>query len=82
MLIKIRLKENLGIQSTFSKIKVDENWTVPMWVTFATSPLGNLTEIWTVEVMDVKSVREWTIWSVTPLSRIQSVDVIGFLKKA
>ena len=30
LLIKIKLKENVGIQSTFSKIKVDENWTVPM----------------------------------------------------
>ena len=60
----------------------DDNWTVLMWVTFATSPLDNLIEIWTVEVMDVKSVKEWIIWSVAPLSRIQSVDVIGFLKKA
>ena len=70
LLMETRLKENVGIQSTFSKIRVEDNWTVPMWVTLATSPLGNLTEIWITDVIDVKNLSNWTIWSVAPQSKI------------
>lgn len=41
----------------------------------AISPLGNLIEICTMEITDIKNWREWTIWSVAPLSRIQLVEV-------
>ena len=61
LLMETRLKEKVGIQSTFSKIRVEDNWTVPMWVTLATSPFGNLTEIWITYVIDVKNLSNWTI---------------------
>ena len=70
LLMETRLKENVGIQSTFSKIRVEDNWTVPMWVTLATSPLGNLIEIWITDVIDVKNLSNWTIWSVALQSKI------------
>ena len=76
LLIEIILKEKLGMQNTFSKTKVGDTWTVPTCVTLAISPLGNLIEIWTVEVMEVKNWVEWTMWSVAPLSRIQSMEVM------
>ena len=53
-----------------------DNCTIPMFVTLVISPLGNLTEIWTMEVIEVKNFKEWTIWSVAPLSRIQLMDRI------
>ena len=69
-----RLKEKDGMQSTFSRVKVVVNATVSIWVTLAMSPLGSLTEMWTMEVIEVKNWSEWTMWSVAPLSRIQSVE--------
>ena len=63
------------MQRTFSRIKEAETCTVPMWVTLAMSPLGNLIEIWTEEVMVLKKEMEWTMWSVAPLLRIQSVGL-------
>ena len=63
------------MQRTFSRIKEAETCTVPMWVTLAMSPLGNLIEIWTEEVMVLKKEMEWTMWSMAPLSRIQSVGL-------
>ena len=53
-----------------------DNCIVPMCVTLIISPLGNLTEIWTMEVLEEKNFKELTIWSVAPPSRIQSVDRI------
>ena len=76
LLIEIILKEKLAMQNTFSKTKVGDTWTILMCVTLAISPLGNLTEIWTMEVIEVKNFKEWTIWSVAPLSRIQLMDRI------
>ena len=70
------MKEKLGMQSTFSKLNVGETCTVPTCVTLAISPLGNLLEIWTMEVIEVKNWIECTIWSVAPLSKIQSVELI------
>ena len=67
LLIKTRLKENVGIQS--SSVRIEDNWVIPIWVTLAISPLGNLIEICTMEITDVKNWREWTIWSVAPLSK-------------
>ena len=75
LLIETRLKEKDGMQRTFSRIRKAETCTVPMWVTLAMSPLGNLTEIWTVKVMVLKKEMEWTMRSVAPLSRIQSVGL-------
>ena len=76
LIIEIILKEKLGMQNTFSKTKVGDTWTVPMCVTLAISLLGNLIEIWTMEVMEVKNWVEWTMWSIAPLSRIQSVETM------
>ena len=73
LLIETRLKEKDGMQRTLSRIKEAETCTVPMWVTLARSPLGNLIEIWTIKVMVLKKEIKWTMWSVAPLSRIQSV---------
>ena len=64
------------MQNTFSKTKVRDTWTVPMCVTLAISPSSNLIEIWTMEVMEVKNWVECTMWSVAPLSRIQSVEAM------
>ena len=74
LLIEIILKEKLGMQSTLSRTKVEDSCTMPICVTLAMSPLGSLTEICTIEVMEVKKAKEWIIWSVAPLSRIQSVE--------
>ena len=74
--IEIKLHEKLGMQSTFSKSNVGETCTVPTCVTLAISPLGNLTEIWIMEVIEVKNWIECTIWSVVPLSRIQLMELI------
>ena len=64
------------MQRTFSSIKEANTCTVPMWETLAMSPLGNLIENWTEVVMVLKKVSEWTMWSVAPLSRIQSVGLM------
>ena len=74
--IEIKLHEKLGMQSTFSKSNVGETCTVPTCVTLAISPLGNLIEIWIMEVIEVKNWIECTIWSVAPLPRIQLVELI------
>ena len=74
LLMEIKLKEKLGMQSTLSRTKVDDSCTIPICVTLAMSPLGSLTEICTTEVIEVKNAKEWIIWSMAPLSRIQSVD--------
>ena len=70
LLIEIKLKEKLGMQNTFSKSNVRETCIVPTCVMLAISPLGNLIEIWTMEVIEVKNWTECTIWYVAPLSRI------------
>ena len=56
LLMEIKLKEKLGMQSTFSNNKVGETCTVPTCVTIVISPLGNLTKIWTMEVIEVKEL--------------------------
>lgn len=53
LLRDIRLKEKDGMQSTFSSVKVEVNLTVPIWVTLAISQLGSLTELRTMEVIEV-----------------------------
>ena len=58
LLMKIRLKEKLGMQSTLSRTKVEDSCTMPICVTFAMSSLGSLTEICTTEVMEVKNAKE------------------------
>ena len=71
-----QIKRESRMQSTFSRVKTGDNCTIPMCVTLVISPLGNLIEIWTMEVIEVKNFKEWTIWSVAPLSRIQLMDRI------
>ena len=58
LLMEIRLKEKLGMQSILSRIKVEDSCTMPIYVTLAMSPLGSLTEICTTEVMEVKKAKE------------------------
>ena len=58
LLMEIRLKEKLGMQSTLSRTKVEDSCTVPICVTLSMSPLGSLTEICTTEVMEVKNAKE------------------------
>ena len=43
LLMEIRLKEKLGMQSILSRIKVEDSCTMPICVTLALSPLGSLT---------------------------------------
>ena len=76
LLMEIKLKEKVGLQRTLSNSKMGETWTVPLCETLAMSPLGNLTEMWTIEVMEVKNWMEWIIWSVAPLSKIQSLELM------
>ena len=47
-----------------------------MWMTNTDSPLGSLIDIWAIEVTLVSNVMEWTMWSIAPLSIIQSLDVM------
>ena len=58
LLMEIRLKEKLGMQSTLPRTKVEDSCTVPICVTLAMSPLGGLIEICTAEVMEVKKAKE------------------------
>ena len=55
--MEIRLKENLGMQSTLTRIKVDNSRTIPICVNLAMSPLGSLIEICTTEVIEVKMLK-------------------------
>jgi len=71
LLIDIKLKEKKGIQSTLVKTKESEILMVPMWVTEACCPLGNLTVLETTEVICVNNDVEQIIWSVAPVSIIQ-----------
>ena len=68
----MRLKENEGTHKILSSIKLEESWTWPMWVTKTDSPLGSSTDIWVTKVIFVSKEIEWTMWSVAPLSIIQS----------
>ena len=56
--MEIRLKEKLGMQSTLTRIKVDNSRTIPICVNLAMSPLGSLIEICTTEVIEVKNAKE------------------------
>jgi len=71
LLAKIRLKVKEGTQRTSVKIKESENLTVPICVTKANWPLGNLTYEDTTAVIVVKWWVELTIWSVALVSMIQ-----------
>jgi hypothetical protein len=71
LLTDTRLKENEGTQRTLVRVRVEETLTVPMWVTVAKLPFGNLTKLETNAMMVVKYDVEQTIWSVAPVYRIQ-----------
>jgi len=68
LLTEMRLKEKEGTHKTLVKIKLAEILTVPMCVTTAELPFGNLTFLVTREVIDVRNETEQTIWSVAPVS--------------
>jgi hypothetical protein len=61
LLVEIRLKEKEGTQRTSVKIKESEKLTVPICVTKANWPLGNLTCEDTTAVIVVKWWMELTI---------------------
>ncbi len=73
LLIEIRLKWKEGTHKTFVKINEEENLTVPMFVTGTKSSFGNSTVAWMVDVMVVRHEREWTMWSIAPVSNIQEL---------
>ena len=70
---EIRLNEKEGMQRTLVKVKVDVIWIVPIWVTTAVWPFGSLTLRWETELTVVKRDTELTIWSIAPVSKIQSL---------
>ena len=60
-------------------IRVLDTLTVPTCVTNVVSPFGRLTKVLRVAVIEVKQDIKWTIWSVAPVSIIQSVSLKIFL---
>ena len=75
LLTYIKLNEKEGIQSTSVRTKDSEILIVPMWVTEAYCPLGNLMNLEIAEVILVKNNMEHIMWSVAPISMIQEVLV-------
>jgi hypothetical protein len=73
LLAESRLKENDGMHNTSVRIKSLETRTVPIWVTAANCPLGNLTWVDTTVVIVVRKEIEPTIWSVAPVSMIHGL---------
>jgi hypothetical protein len=73
LLAESRLKENDGLHNTSVRIKSLEIWTVPIWVTAANCPLGNLTWVDTTIVIVVRKEIEPTIWSVALVSMIHGL---------
>ena len=71
LLTDIRLNEKEGTQSTFSRVKVDVTWIVPMWMTVTFSPSGNWIKVDMLLVILVNKVIEWIMWSIAPVSRTQ-----------
>jgi hypothetical protein len=62
LLTETRLKEKEGTQRTLVNVRVEEIFTVPIWVTEANFPFGNLTNLETEAVMVVKREIEHIIW--------------------
>jgi hypothetical protein len=62
LLAEIKLIEKDGTQRTSVKIIVSKTLIVPMWVTEANWPFGNLTHLETIEVILVKYEIEQIIW--------------------
>ena len=69
----MRLKLKDETQRTLWSIRCSDIFTMPTWVTEATSPLSKLTKVFRVAVIVVKHAIECTIWSVAPVSMTQSV---------
>ena len=61
LLTEIRLKENEGTHKTFVRVKVAEILTLPICVTAAELPFGNLTCLETIAVIVVRKEIEQTI---------------------
>ena len=74
-----RLKLKEGTHKTLVSIRVLDTLTVPTCVTNVVSPFGRLTKVLRVAAIEVKHDIEWTIWSVAPLSIIQSISLKIFL---
>ena len=67
-LTEIILKLKEGTQSTLERTRFSETLTIPMWVTKADSPFEIFANVFKVAVVEVKTVIEWTMWSVAPVS--------------
>jgi hypothetical protein len=61
LLTEIKLKEKEGTHRTFVRVKVAEILTLPICVTSAELPFGNLTFLETIEVIVVRKETEQTI---------------------
>lgn len=70
LLAEIRLNLKLGTTSTSVKVNVSDSFTVPTCVTYALSPLGNLTEALILLVMVVNRLMEQVMCSEAPVSMI------------
>ena len=71
VLIDDKLKLNKGTQRTLVRVSEEERTTVPMWVTWADSLLGNWTKDYVVAVIEVNRSTEQAKWSVAPISNTQ-----------
>ena len=69
----MRLKLKDGTQRTLCSIRCSDIFTMPTWVTEATSLLGKLTKVFRVAMIMVKHAIECTIWFVAPVSMTQLV---------
>lgn len=68
-----RLKEKLGTQRTFSRVKWAESCIVPMCVTLTVSPLSNSTTHCVIDVILVNMETEHTMQSDAPVSMTQTL---------
>lgn len=74
-LAEIKLKWNDGMHKTSCRQIEGVSCTVPVWVTRASVPFGNLTEYETCAVILVNNEVQQTIWFVAPVSIIQELSI-------
>ena len=77
LLTEIRFNWKEGTHKTLVNVIEGETWTVPIWVTETKTPLGNSTGALTTNVTVVKHEREYTIWSVAPVSIIHKFSLVA-----
>ena len=75
LLIDKILNEKEGTQRTLSRTRVVESLTMPMWVTWALSPLGSSTTHWVKLLMVESKLTGHIIWSVAVVSRTEVLQL-------